>query len=68
MRRPAAASSTLLRRPVEGSDLLAVLQLAARDSGDVRVDAPDGRRLALLPLPYALPDDARRAAAASRDA
>jgi folate-binding protein YgfZ len=44
--------------PGGGSDLLAVLQLVARDNGDVRVDAPDGRRLALLPLPYALPDAA----------
>jgi tRNA-modifying protein YgfZ len=42
--------------PGGGADLLAVLQLAARDSGEVHVDAPDGRRLALLPLPYALPD------------
>ena len=46
--------------PGGGSDLVAVLQLAARDSGDVRVDAPDGRRLALLPLPYALPETAPR--------
>ncbi len=42
--------------PGGGADLLAVLQLAARDSGEVHADAPDGRRLALLPLPYALPD------------
>ncbi len=44
--------------PGGGSDLLAVLQIAASDSGDVHADAPNGRRLALLPLPYALPDAA----------
>jgi folate-binding protein YgfZ len=44
--------------PGGGSDLLAVLQLAAKDSADVHVDAPDGRRLALLQLPYPLPDAA----------
>ena len=42
--------------PGGGSDLLAVLQLAAEESGDVHVDAPDGRNLELLALPYALPD------------
>jgi len=41
--------------PGGGCDLLAVLQNAARESGDVRLAAPDGRRLALLPLPYPLP-------------
>ena len=41
--------------PGGGADLLAVLQLAAQDNGEVHADAPDGRRLALLPLPYALP-------------
>jgi hypothetical protein len=46
--------------PAGGSDLLAVLQLAAADSGDVRVDARDGRRLVLLPLPYTLPVAAPR--------
>jgi folate-binding protein YgfZ len=44
--------------PGGGSDLLAVLQLAAKDSGEVHADAPDGRRLALLQLPYSLPDAA----------
>jgi folate-binding protein YgfZ len=44
--------------PGGGHDLLAVLQNAARDSGDVRLAAPDGRKLALLPLPYQLPDAA----------
>ena len=44
--------------PGGGSDLVAVLQLVARDSGEVHVDTPDGPRVALLPLPYALPDAA----------
>jgi tRNA-modifying protein YgfZ len=44
--------------PGGGSDLLAVLQLAAAQGGNVRVDAPDGRNLELLALPYALPDAA----------
>jgi folate-binding protein YgfZ len=41
--------------PGRGADLLAVLQLAARDDGAVHLGAPDGRELALLPLPYPLP-------------
>jgi len=44
--------------PGGGADLLAVLQLAARDGGDVRVGSPDGPTLTLLPLPYALPETA----------
>lgn len=44
--------------PGGGHDLLAVLQNAARDSGEVRLGAVDGRRLALLPVPYPLPDSA----------
>ena len=41
--------------PGGGSDLLAVLQIAAADEGDARLRAPDGPRLAALPLPYAIP-------------
>jgi folate-binding protein YgfZ len=41
--------------PGGGADLLAVLQLAAAESGDVRLGAPDGTPLEPLPLPYALP-------------
>jgi hypothetical protein len=41
--------------PGGGADLLAVLQLAARDDGAVHFGAPDGRELALLPLPYPIP-------------
>ncbi len=41
--------------PQGGTDLLAVVQLAAVDAGDVRVGAPDGAALEPLPLPYALP-------------
>lgn len=41
--------------PGGGADLLAVMQLAARDNGAVHLGAPDGRELALLPLPYPLP-------------
>ena len=48
--------------PGGGHDLLAVVQNAARDSGEVRLAAPDGRRLALLPLPYPLPEAAPRRA------
>jgi len=40
--------------PDGGSDLLAVLQLAARDS-DVRLRAVEGPLLELLALPYAIP-------------
>lgn len=41
--------------PGGGSDLLAVCQIAAATSGDLRLGAPDGPALALLPLPYELP-------------
>lgn len=44
--------------PDGGSDLIAVVQLAALDSGDVRLGAPDGPALERLPLPYALPASA----------
>jgi len=43
------------RAPDGGTDLLAVLQLAAAAGGDVRLGAPDGPRLAPLPLPYDVP-------------
>ena len=48
--------------PGGGCDLLAVVQIAAAESGDVRADAPNGSLLARLPLPYAVP-----AAQAPRD-
>jgi folate-binding protein YgfZ len=41
--------------PAGGCDLIAVLQLAAAESGDTRLGAPDGPMLAPLPLPYAIP-------------
>ena len=41
--------------PEGGSDLLAVLQIAAAEKADARLHAPDGPRLAPLPLPYAIP-------------
>jgi len=41
--------------PEGGADLVAVLQIAAAQSGDVHVGAPDGARLAPLPLPYDIP-------------
>ena len=41
--------------PGGGSDLLAVVQIAAAERGDARLRAPDGPRLAPLPLPYAIP-------------
>jgi folate-binding protein YgfZ len=44
--------------PGGGSDLLAVLKIAARDRGEVHAQTPDGPRLTLLPLPYPLPDAA----------
>lgn len=44
--------------PDGGSDFTAVLQIAAAESGDVRLGAEDGAQLASLPLPYALPEPA----------
>jgi folate-binding protein YgfZ len=41
--------------PGGGCDVLAIVQIAAADSGDVRANAPDGPLLARLPLPYAVP-------------
>ena len=42
--------------PGGGSDLVAALQIAAAQCGDVRIGSPDGPELILLPLPYPLPD------------
>ena len=42
--------------PAGGSDLVAVLQLAAAASGDVRLQAVGGAALEPLSLPYALPE------------
>lgn len=41
--------------PGVGADLLVVGQMAAIEAGELRVGAPDGGRLTLLPLPYAVP-------------
>ena len=46
--------------PDGGSDLLAVVQLAAAASGDLHLDAPSGPSLAVLPLPYEVPPEALR--------
>ncbi|MCU0897273.1 MAG: folate-binding protein [Burkholderiales bacterium] len=41
--------------PGGGYEVLAVLQIAAAQAGDLHLRTPDGPRLELLPLPYALP-------------
>ena len=41
--------------PDGGGEFLFVAQLAALAAGGLRLGAPDGRGVALLPLPYALP-------------
>ena len=41
--------------PEGGTDLLAIVQIAAADAHDVRLAAPDGERLATRALPYAIP-------------
>jgi tRNA-modifying protein YgfZ len=46
--------------PDGGCDLLAVLQLGAAASGDVRLGALDGPALIALPLPYPVPEPAGR--------
>ena len=43
------------RSPEGGCDLLAVLQIAAAEKGDIHWKSAGGPRLSLLPLPYALP-------------
>jgi folate-binding protein YgfZ len=46
------------RAPHGGTDLLAVVQIAAADAGSVRLGAQDGPVLDRLPLPYPLPEPA----------
>ena len=58
--QPCATVVNAAPAPGGGSDLLAVCQNAASTSGDLRLDAPDGPSLALLPLPYELPSPAPR--------
>ena len=41
--------------PGGGTDLLAVLQIAAAERGDIHLAAPGGPALVALPLPYAIP-------------
>jgi hypothetical protein len=53
--QPCGTVVNAARAPEGGIDLLAVLQLAAAADGDVRLGAPDGPRLVLLPLPYEVP-------------
>lgn len=40
--------------PEGGADLLAVIQIAAVEAGALHLGTPDGPRLSVLPLPYAL--------------
>jgi len=42
--------------PDGGTDLLAVVQIAAAERGDARLQSPDGPLLIALPLPYAIPE------------
>jgi len=51
--------------PGGGSDLVAALQIAAMQSGDVRIGSPDGIAITLLPLPYPLPGDSQRSSTAA---
>ena len=48
--------------PEGGSDFVAALQIAAMQSADVRLGAPDGRAITFLPLPYPLPDASAKSA------
>jgi folate-binding protein YgfZ len=41
--------------PEGGTDLLAVVQIAAADAHDIRLGSPEGERLAARALPYAIP-------------
>jgi folate-binding Fe-S cluster repair protein YgfZ len=41
--------------PGDGSDVLAVLQIAASESGDAQLGAPGGATLRLIALPYEIP-------------
>jgi hypothetical protein len=46
--------------PDGGADFLAVAQMAAIAGGALRLDAPDGTSVEVLPLPYALPVSGER--------
>jgi folate-binding protein YgfZ len=54
--QPCATVVNAAPAPGGGSDLLAVCQIAAAASGDLRLEAPDGPALVLLPLPYEVPE------------
>jgi folate-binding protein YgfZ len=56
--QPCGTVVNAARAPEGGWDLLAVLQLAAAASGDVRLGAEQGPPLAALPLPYPVPPPA----------
>lgn len=53
--QPCGTTVNAAASPDGGSDLLAVLQLAAAASGDLHLDVLDGPALRLAPLPYPLP-------------
>ena len=53
--QPCATVVNAAPAPGGGSDLLAVCQTAAAASDDLRLGAPDGLALRMLPLPYELP-------------
>jgi folate-binding protein YgfZ len=53
--QPCGAVVDAAAAPDGGSDLIAVLQIAAAERGDPRLRAPDGPPLSALPLPYAIP-------------
>ncbi|MDQ6917523.1 MAG: folate-binding protein [Pseudomonadota bacterium] len=52
--------------PDGGSDFLAALQVAATERGDIRIGGPEGDAIALLPLPYSLPEIPTKVAALSQ--
>ena len=58
--QPCATVVNAAPAPGGGSDLLAVCQIAAAESNDLRLGAPDGPALARLPLPYEVPAAAPR--------
>jgi folate-binding protein YgfZ len=60
--QPAGTVVDAAPAPSGGHDLLAVVQIAAVDAGDLRIGAPDGAQLAREPLPYAVPLPAGRRA------
>jgi hypothetical protein len=58
--QPAGTVVDCAPAPHGGHDLLAVVQIAAAEAGDVRLGSPDGEALVREALPYPVPAPSER--------